>query len=36
MFELNKILLEKEEINNSSSSKENIDRIKKIKSLGKY
>lgn len=35
MFELNKILLEKEEINNSSSSKENIDRIKKIKSLGK-
>ena len=35
MYELNKILLEKEDINNSSSSKENITRIKKIKELGK-
>ena len=36
MFELNKVLLNKEEIQNSNSSKENIDRIKKIKELGKF
>ena len=36
MFELNKVLLNKEEIQNSNSSKENIDKIKKIKELGKF
>ena len=35
MYELNKILLEKEDINNSSTSKDNINRIKRIKEVGK-
>lgn len=35
MFELNKILIEKEQINNSTSTKENIDRINRIKEIGK-
>ncbi|MBQ9181069.1 MAG: recombinase family protein [Bacilli bacterium] len=35
MFELNKILLEKDEINNSTSSNENIARINRIKEIGK-
>ena len=34
-FQLNKILLEKEELNNSKSNQENIDRINKIKKIGK-
>lgn len=35
MFQLNKILLEKEELNSSKSNQENIDRINKIKKIGK-
>ncbi len=35
MYELNNILLEKEELKNSNASKENIDRINNIKKLGK-
>ena len=35
MFELNKILMEKEDLNNNNSSKETIDRINRIKKLGK-
>ncbi|MBE6160704.1 MAG: recombinase family protein [Firmicutes bacterium] len=35
MFQLNKILLEIEELNNSKSNQENIDRINKIKKIGK-
>ena len=35
MFQLNKILLEKEELNSNKSNQENIDRINKIKKIGK-
>lgn len=35
MFQLNRILLEKEELNSNKSSKETIDRINTIKKLGK-
>ena len=36
LFELNKILIEKEKIKNSNFSNENIDRINRIKKLGKF
>ena len=35
MYQLNKILLEKEELNNSKSNQDNIDRINRIKKIGK-
>lgn len=36
LFELNKILIEKEKIKSSNFSNENIDRINRIKKLGKF
>ena len=36
LFQLNKILIEKEKIKNSNFSNENIDRINRIKKLGKF